>query len=74
VGFRYEARSRAQSLGVAGWVRNLPDGSVEAIFEGEDDPVEAMVAWSRRGPWSARVDSVDVSWEQPTGGRGFAVR
>ena len=74
VGFRYEARSRAQSLGLAGWVRNLPDGSVEATFEGEDERVESMVEWSRCGPRGARVDGVDVSWEQPTGGGGFAVR
>jgi acylphosphatase len=67
-------RSRAQSLGVAGWVRNLPDGSVEAVFEGDDEAVESMVEWSRRGPWGARVDDVDVSWEEPTGERGFAVR
>jgi len=74
VGFRYEARSRAHSLGLAGWVRNRPDGSVEAAFEGEDDRVESMVEWCRRGPAGARVDTVDVDWERSTGDRGFAVR
>lgn len=74
VGFRYQARSRAQSLGLAGFVRNLPDGSVEAVFEGEDDRVESMVEWSRHGPPGARVDDVEVSWEQSTGEQGFAVR
>jgi acylphosphatase len=74
VGFRYETRSRAQSLGVAGWVRNLPDGSVEAAFEGADEAVESMVEWARRGPWGARVDEVEVSWEEPTDEPGFAVR
>jgi acylphosphatase len=74
VGFRYETRSRAQSLGLAGSVRNLPDGSVEAAFEGDDEAVESMVDWSRHGPWGARVDDVEVSWVEPTGEQGFAVR
>ncbi len=74
VGFRYQARSRAQSLGLAGFVRNLPDGSVEAVFEGEEERVESMVEWSRHGPPGARVDDVEVSWEQSTGEQGFAVR
>jgi acylphosphatase len=74
VGFRYEARSRAQSLGVAGWARNRLDGTVEAVFEGDDEAVASMVEWCRCGPWGARVDGVHVSWEEPTGERGFAVR
>ena len=74
VGFRYEARRRARSLGLAGFVRNLPDGSVEAAFEGGDDAVQIMVEWCRHGPRGARVEDLDVSWEQPTGEQGFAVR
>jgi acylphosphatase len=74
VGFRYQTRSRAQSLGLAGFVANLPDGSVEAAFEGDDEPVESMVEWCRHGPRGARVEDVEVSWEQPTGERIFAVR
>ena len=74
VGFRYQARSRARSLGLSGFVRNLPDGSVEAAFEGRDDVVESMVDWCRRGPRGARVDDLEVSWEQPTGEQDFAVR
>jgi acylphosphatase len=74
VGFRYEARSRAQSLQLSGWVQNRPDGSVEAAFEGDGERVTSMVEWCRRGPWGARVDDVDVCWEQPTGEPGFAVR
>jgi acylphosphatase len=74
VGFRYDTRARAQSLGLAGWVRNLPDGSVEAAFEGDDDAVESMVEWARHGPRGAWVDEVEVSWVQPTGERGFTVR
>lgn len=74
VGFRYQARARAQSLGLSGFVRNLPDGSVEAAFEGEDERVESMVDWCRHGPAGAWVDDIQVSWEQPTGEQGFAVR
>lgn len=74
VGFRYQMRARAQSLGLAGFVRNLPDGSVEAAFEGEEDGVESMVEWCRHGPRGARVDDIDASWEQLTGEQGFTVR
>ena len=72
--FRAEARARAESLGVAGWIRNLPDGSVEAVFEGEDERVESMVGWCRRGPTGAEVEAVDVEREEPVGEAGFRVR
>ena len=72
--FRAEARTRAESLGVAGWIRNLPDGSVEAVFEGEDERVESMVEWCRRGPAGAEVEAVDVEREEPVGEAGFRVR
>lgn len=71
--FRVETRDRARSLGVSGWVRNLRDGSVEAVFEGPDEGVESMVEWCRRGPAGARVESVDVDWEDPAREEGFAV-
>jgi acylphosphatase len=71
--FRAEAQRQAQRLGVAGWVRNEPDGSVAARFEGEPDAVDAMVAWCREGPRHARVDGVDVRRGKPTGVRGFEV-
>jgi acylphosphatase len=74
VGFRYQARARAESLGVVGFVRNVSDGSVEAAFEGDGELVESMVDWCRHGPRGARVDDLEVSWEQPTGEQGFAVR
>jgi acylphosphatase len=74
VGFRYQARSRAQSLGLDGFVRNLPDGSVEAAFEGDEQRVESMIEWCRRGPAGARVEDVETVWEEPTGEPGFAVR
>jgi acylphosphatase len=72
--FRVEARDRASSLGVGGWVRNTSDGSVEAVFEGEDEQVASMVDWCNRGPRGARVDEVEVSWAQPQGELGFSIR
>ena len=71
--FRAEAQRQAQRLGVAGWVRNEPDGSVAAHVEGEPDAVEAMVAWCREGPRHARVDGVDVRPAEPTGATRFEV-
>ena len=71
--FRAEMRDRARSLRVAGWVRNAADGSVEAAFEGGREPVESMIEWCRRGPSGARVDGVDVAWEEPCGEPGFRV-
>jgi acylphosphatase len=71
--FRAETQARARSLGVAGWVRNAPDGAVEAVFEGEDERVDSMVAWCRRGPAGARVEDVSVRWEEPLGDDGFHV-
>ncbi len=61
------ARKQARALGVAGWVRNAPDGRVEAVFEGPEAAVEAMVDWCRRGPAHARVDAVEVERETPAG-------
>jgi acylphosphatase len=72
--FRAEARARAESLGVAGWIRNAGDGSVEAVFEGNDGQVESMVEWCRRGPAGARVEEVEVGREEPAGEIGFQVR
>jgi acylphosphatase len=72
--FRAEARQRARSLGLAGWVQNRPDGAVEAAFEGSREAVESMLRWCDQGPTGARVDAVDVTWEQPVGGEGFEVR
>ena len=58
--FRESMRLRAEQLKVTGWVRNRSDGSVEALVQGEPFAVDAMLEWARRGPNSARVDSVDV--------------
>ena len=72
--FRDSTRRLAQRHGVAGWVANRQDGAVEAVFEGEADAVERLVAFSRAGPRGARVESVEVVEEKPEGLRGFAVR
>jgi acylphosphatase len=74
VWFRDSCRERARGLGVAGRVHNLSDGRVEAVFEGEPDAVEAMVAWCHDGPEHAVVVSVDVVDEQPQGETGFEMR
>lgn len=73
VGFRYQTRSRAQSLGLTGFVANLPDGSVEAVFEGEPDLVDAMIWFVRDGPGSSDVDRVEVDEEEPEGLGRFKV-
>ena len=72
--FRAEARARAESLGVAGWIRNADDGSVEAVFEGEDQQVESLLDWCRRGPAGALVEEVQAVREAPAGEAGFQVR
>lgn len=72
--FRSEMQARARSLAVAGWVRNEPDGSVQAVFEGSTEAVESMIAWCARGPAGARVEDVTVEREEPRGEIGFAVR
>ena len=72
--FRAATRDRARSLGVAGWVRNLADGSVEAVFEGPRERVETLVDWCGRGPAGAHVEDVAVRWEPLVGEPGFSVR
>ncbi len=74
VWFRDSAWQQATRLGVNGWVRNLPDGRVEATYEGPRDAVEELVAWTRRGPERATVTTVEVYDEEPKGERGFSVR
>jgi acylphosphatase len=73
VGFRQSAAARARSLGLAGSVVNLADGTVEAVFEGQRDRVESMVDWCRRGPSGAHVTTVDEVAEAPVGEPGFRV-
>jgi acylphosphatase len=71
--FRDSCQRQAAATGVAGWVRNRQDGAVEAVFEGDDDAVDAMVTWCHQGPSHARVDQVEVTTEEPEGERGFRV-
>lgn len=71
--FRDTLRRRARAAGVAGWVRNNRDGSVEAVFEGPAAEVESLVRLSHEGPRGARVESVQVLEETPEGVSGFAV-
>jgi acylphosphatase len=71
--FRETIRRRAASAGVAGWVRNCPDGTVEAVFEGEAEAVERLVAFCERGPRGASVERVDVAPEDPEGIVGFEI-
>jgi acylphosphatase len=71
--FRTETADRARSLGLAGSVRNRPDGAVEAVFEGDEERVDSLVRWCERGPSGARVDTVNVEPEEPLGERGFSI-
>ena len=72
--FRDSTRRLAQSRGVAGWVRNREDGTVEAVFEGEPAAVQALVDAVRQGPGHAEVSHVDVAEEPPEGLEGFEIR
>jgi acylphosphatase len=72
--FRASCAREARRLGLGGFVRNRADGAVEAEFEGPPEEVEAMVAWCRKGPPSARVEDVKVRAVTPTGGGDFVVR
>lgn len=72
--FRDSCARQARALGVAGFVRNRGDGSVEAVFEGEQDAVDQMVAWCRHGPSHAVVTAVREQGEAPLGDQWFAVR
>jgi acylphosphatase len=65
--FRAYTQDAARSAGVNGWVRNLPDGRVEAVFEGPTENVDRVVAWCRKGPPTGKVERVDVVEERHTG-------
>ena len=74
VGFRFSVARAAQSRGVAGWVSNRPDGTVEVVFEGEPEAVDSLVRFCRGGPRGAVVDRVEVVEEEPEGLRSFGIR
>lgn len=67
VWFRQSTKLTADKFGVSGWVRNNPDGSVEAIFEGNRPAVQAVIDWCQQGPELARVDDLRATWHQATG-------
>lgn len=72
--YRANTRETARERGVAGWVRNLEDGRVETVFEGDETDVEAMVEWCHTGSPRASVDDVEVEYEDPEGLEGFEIR
>lgn len=73
VGYRFSTVDKANQLGVHGWVRNLPDDRVEAVFEGTRDAVEKMIRWCHKGPPSAVVKDVAVEYEEPEGLQEFQI-
>ena len=71
--YRANTRDTARERGVDGWVRNLEDGRVEAVFEGDEESVEAMVEWCHTGSPRATVEGVEVEYEPPEGESGFEI-
>ena len=65
--FRSNTQEKAKEIGVFGWVRNLGDGRVEAVFEGEKERVEEMIGWAKKGPELARIENVEIKWEEYQG-------
>jgi len=73
--FRVETRNQALKRNVAGWVRNMADGRVEAVFEGEKEDVEKLIVFCKKGPQGAQVTKVDFYWEEYTGKfTGFKIK
>jgi acylphosphatase len=67
VWYRSNARAKAIELGLKGWVKNLWDGRVEAVFEGETQAIKEIIEWCKKGPPLAKVRQIEVKWEEPTG-------
>lgn len=65
--YRANTQERARQLGLTGWVRNLPDGRVEAVVEGEEERIQELINWCHEGPPGARVEEVEVHWEDYRG-------
>ncbi|PCR92667.1 acylphosphatase [Natrinema ejinorense] len=72
--YRANTRDTAHERGIDGWVRNLEDGRVEAVFEGPADAVESMVEWCQTGSPAANVEDVEAEYEEPQGEDGFEIR
>lgn len=62
--FRSETKNRAEELGIFGWARNLIDGRVEILAEGEKDKLEKLIVWAKQGPDSAKVDGLEIDWQE----------
>jgi len=75
VWFRASTKQKAEQLGLKGWVRNAPDGKVEAIFEGDENQINEMIKWCHRGPPLSKVTNVEVKKQNLTNGfEGFSIR
>jgi len=80
VGFRYYTAEKAEELGLNGWVRNEPDGSVTIVAQGEKANLEKLVEWAKKGPFLARVKDVKIEWQELTNSidafphKGFRIR
>ena len=75
VWFRASTKQKAEQLGLTGWVRNTPDGNVEAVFEGEENIVQEMLNWCHRGPPLSKVENIEVKNQKPTDGfNGFSIK
>jgi len=67
ISFRYYTKEKAKNLEIRGWVRNLPTGEVEAVFEGFEDRINEMIEWCKKGPWLAKVNNVKVEFDDYKG-------
>lgn len=74
VSFRASTKRNADDIGVRGWVRNLSDGRVEAVFEGSEEDIREMLSFCKEGPELAVVDKMDIRWEEPENVDGFEIR
>ena len=73
--YRSSAQDEARELGLSGWARNMPDGTVEAVVEGEEEMLRDFIRWCKNGPAAAKVEKIDETWEEPTGEfKGFSVK
>jgi acylphosphatase len=73
--YRYSTQKKAEELNVRGWVRNVWDGSVECLFEGDQEKIETLITWCHKGPAGARVEKVTTEWEECKGDfEGFSIK
>ena len=73
--FRQKTKDKALTMGVYGWVQNLPDGRVEAVFEGDPVAIKKLILWCRTGPENAAVDGLEARWDEtPEDIKGFSIR